>query len=217
MPTSLQSNGSGDNEDLDRSLRGRLSRRFLKPVDPSAPHAEVAPAPSLEELDRAKGTMNDVERLIGLIMAPLTAVVALVLISQYVTNWKNKHPGKHNVPSIYSELFVVFLVLAVIIMVLAWLRKRLFLGMAVSLVGLSIFSLSYKWLPIAVPFVLVGAWYLVRAYRAQQAWKAAGGQVTRAGGSSRASDAGPSAPRPSKRYTPPTARPKRALPNPEDG
>ena len=222
-------NGAGDHDGdadaghgaPDPSIKGRLSRRFLKPIDPTAPHAEVAPPRSVEELEADNRSMTDVERLIGLVMAPLAAVVTLILISQYVNNWKNQHPGQAHVPSSYSELFVVFLILAALIMVAAWFRKRMYTGLAIALFGLSIFSLNWKWLPIAGPFVLVGAWYLVRAYRAQQAVKLAGGDPSR--WSPRAKDAGsaappgPSAPQPNKRYTPPTPKPKKALPKPEDG
>ena len=180
-------NGAGDHDgdtdaghqELDQSVRARLSRRFLKPIDPTAPHAEVAPPRSVEELEEDNRSMTDVERLIGLIMAPLAAVVTLILISQYVNNWKTQHPGNTHVPSAYGELLLVFLILSALIMVAAWFRKRMYTGLAIALFGLSIFSLNWKWLPIAGPFVLAGAWYLVRAYRAQQAVRLAGGDTTR--------------------------------------
>ena len=42
-------------------------------------------------------------------------------------------------------------------------RKRLYLGIVTAMYGLAIFNLHY-W-GFGVPFVMVGAWYLVRAYR----------------------------------------------------
>ena len=50
-------------------------------------------------------------------------------------------------------------------------RKRLFHGIAMALFGLAVFNLHY-W-GFGVPFFLVGAWYLVRAYRLEQALKRA--------------------------------------------
>ena len=68
---------------------------------------------------------------------------------------------------------------------------------------MAIFQLKANYIGFAFPFVVVGAWYLIRAYRLQQELKRA-----------EASDAPPprrnsgrpagSRPRPNKRYTPPT-------------
>ena len=55
------------------------------------------------------------------------------------------------------------------ILVSALWRKRLFLGIALALFGLAVFNLHY-W-GFGVPFLLAGAWYLVRAYRFQQELK----------------------------------------------
>jgi hypothetical protein len=81
------------------------------------------------------------------------------------------------------------------------LRKRMLLAIALALYGVGLFQLG--WLGFAVPFVLAGAWYLVRGFRLQTALKRAepdAGRSTRtalrAGNGAR--------PRPNKRYTPPT-------------
>jgi hypothetical protein len=63
------------------------------------------------------------------------------------------------------------------------------------LYGLAVFNLHY-W-GFGVPFLLVGAWYLVRAYRFQQELKKTEVGTPRA----RANGARP---RSNKRYTPPT-------------
>ena len=63
------------------------------------------------------------------------------------------------------------------------LRKRLFQGITLALFGLAIFQLHYTYFGFAAPFLLAGAWYLMRAYRLQQELK-------------RAEAAGPRAPRP---------------------
>jgi len=96
-------------------------------------------------------------------------------------------------------LFLALFGLALIALACAWFRKRLFLGIVLALYGLSVFNLHY-W-GFGVPFLLIGSWYLVRAYRIQQKLKLAqgddgpGGSAGSAGPARRAS--------PNKRYTPP--------------
>ena len=51
----------------------------------------------------------------------------------------------------------------------AWFRKRILIGIAMALYGLSIFNLHY-W-GFGFPFILGGAWYLVRAYRLSEKLK----------------------------------------------
>ena len=79
------------------------------------------------------------------------------------------------------ELELVFLGLAAVMLVSAYFRKRLFLGIAMALYGLAIFNLHY-W-GFGVPFIMVGAWLLVRAYRAQRDLReATGDKPSRPGG-----------------------------------
>jgi hypothetical protein len=82
-------------------------------------------------------------------------------------------------------------------------RKRMFLGIALALYGLAVFNLHY-W-GFGVPFLMAGAWYLVRAYRLNQELKRVGGaDVSPSRNSSRqATLSNGSRPRASKRYTPP--------------
>jgi hypothetical protein len=92
----------------------------------------------------------------------------------------------------------VLLGLAVLILVSSMMRKRLFQGITLALYGLAVFNLRY-W-GFGIPFVLAGAWYLVRAYRLQQELKRA---EAGSPGASRAKgvSSGPR-PRANKRYTP---------------
>ena len=71
-----------------------------------------------------------------------------------------------------------------------------------ALYGLAVFNLHY-W-GFGIPFILAGAWYLVRAYRLQRDLKEATGDVpgTRPGPVGAWSDRR-RATRPNKRYTPP--------------
>jgi len=111
-------------------------------------------------------------------------------------------------PSTYVELGAVTMVLALAMLVTAWLRKRTFLGIAMALYGLSLFNLHY-W-GFGIPFIIGGSWYLVRSYRLSEKLKLAKADDApdRAGGPAGAR------PRPSKRYTPPTTPPRR---NPKPG
>jgi len=172
------------------SLGERLSNAVLKPVNEDAEAPAAREPETLEELEHAERYADDTERLIGLVAAPVTVAIALVLTS----NSKAVHP---NDAATYNALLLSFLVLGVLLMAAAWFRKRLFMGVILALIGLGIFNLHF-W-GFGIPFLLAGSWYLVRAYRAQRAVKdAAAGPGGTAGGGR-----GGAAPSRSKRYTPP--------------
>jgi hypothetical protein len=193
-----------------------MRKTFLKPVEPGAVPATLSSAkpPSVEELEADAKHANDKERLIGLMAAPLGAAIALLVIDALIAHdpaqfLKNGHVNKLYVSvSLYHELELVLLGLSLLMLVTAWFRKRLFLGMVTALYGLAIFNLHY-W-GFGIPFVMVGAWLLVRAYRAQRALReATGAAPSRLGLSGRASAAAnPTRPQANKRYTPPVAAPK---------
>ena len=102
--------------------------------------------------------------------------------------------------SVDSSLTLVLFGLAFVMLASAWFRKRFFLGIACALYGLSIFNLHY-W-GFGVPFLLIGSWYLVRAYRLSQKLKRAKEDAGPSGSSGPARRAAPN-----KRYTPPVAPP----------
>ena len=117
---------------------------------------------------------------------------------------------RHTDPNVYTELGLVTLALALVMLGGAWFRKRLVIGIASALYGLSFFNLHY-W-GFGVPYIMIGAWYMVRAYRLSQKLKLA-----------KAADAPTAGPggiraQPNKRYTPPVA-PTRRTPkgNPAKG
>jgi len=99
--------------------------------------------------------------------------------------------------------------MAVLILVMAWLRKRLFLGILLAMFGLGIFNLRF-W-GFGIPFLFAGAWLLVRAYRLQKKLRLAGGGSASTYGppNSRLPSTGGVLPRPNKRYTPPTEKLRR--------
>ena len=111
--------------------------------------------------------------------APVAAVIGLIISSASI-NYAKTHDQS---VSVYDKLTYVLLGLAVLILITSWLRKRLFQGITLALYGLAIFQLHYTYFGFAAPFLLAGAWYLVRAYRLQQELK-------------RAEAAGPSTPQP---------------------
>lgn len=155
--------------------------------------------PSVDELHDEMKRADDKERAIGLIAAPVAAAIAFLVTASLVTNDPAQHlasgainPRYVNV-SLYHDVNLVLLALSVVMLAGAWFRKRLFIGIALALYGLAIFNLHF-W-GFGVPFLMAGAWYLVRAYRAQRAWRQASGELAAAGTPRGAN----------KRYTPPAS------------
>jgi hypothetical protein len=173
-------------------LVDRLRTAVLKPEDPGASvRSQSAYELSGEELEVEEKRANDKERVIGLLVGPLAALITFLVVHQLVVNDPPAGSRHHVAVSTYSHLFLVLIILSVGITAMAWWRKRLFIGIASSLFGLAIFNLHY-W-GFGVPFIMVGAWYLVRAYRLHRNLK----ESTAAGPSV---GSGPVA---SRRYTPP--------------
>jgi hypothetical protein len=190
----------------------RFQNAIVKPDDAGAEaRARAADdARSLEEIELEIARATDKERAIGLLAGPLAAIIGLI-VSGTAINYAKTHGQSL---SVYEELTYVILGMSVLILVSALLRKRLFMGITMALYGLAIFNLKY-W-GFGVPFLMAGAWMLVRSYRLDQARKKieGGGTVAR-----RQKDRTPRTTkyaRPNKRYTPPTAPTKRpAKPNPD--
>jgi hypothetical protein len=176
----------------------RLKNAFLKPAPPSAANAAPDERLSVEELELAVKYANDKERLVGLLFAPLASLIGISIISALLANDPAPPSKLHVAFSLYYELGAVVVVLSILMLVMAMRRKRLYLGMVMALYGLTVFNLHY-W-GFGVPFIIAGAWLLVRAYRAQRDLKEAVN-----GTSSGRGALGPG-PQASKRYTPPVKR-----------
>ncbi len=199
-----------------------LSNFMLKP--PPAGESSDGESPkstgptTIPEIESAIKRADDKERLIGLLAAPVAAAIGLLVAAALVVHdpsarYSNGQIDKLHVnPHLYVELGGVAVVLALLMLGAAWFRKRLLLGIAMALYGLSIFNLHY-WL-FGLPFIMGGAWYLVRTYRLSEKLKhakaggATGGVAGRRPTTSRS--------QPSKRYTPPAA-PIRRAPKPKPG
>jgi len=163
-----------------------------------------------EELEASIARSDDKERNIGLVAAPVGAVIALIISADLINHARSLNQST----SVYQTLTFVLLGMAALMLATAWLRKRLFLGIVMALFGLGIFNLRY-W-GFGIPFLIGGSWLLVRAYRLNTKLKLAGGGSGRVYGppnskvaNNRLPSAGGVLPRPNKRYTPPTEQRKR--------
>lgn len=209
-------------------LGERVRSSIVKPVEPdSAAKAKASDKPpTVSELEASVKSADDKERLIGLIAAPVSAAIGLLVTDALVANdptakLKNGHVNPAHVnPSVYHSLTLVLVALSVVMLVTALLRKRLYLGIVMALFGLAIFNLRY-W-GFGIPFVLAGAWYIVRAYRLQRDLREATGEAPGRGAgrrnnaaSGRRSGSSANSPSANKRYTPRTAPPKRRNAKPE--
>jgi hypothetical protein len=200
----------------ERALADRLRSAILKPAEGAPDAADKAPdePPSVAELEAAARSANDKERFIGLLAAPVAAAIGILVISALIVNdppalLKNGQVNTLHVSlSLYHDLGGVLLALSVLMLVMAMLRKRLYLGILMALYGLAVFNLHY-W-GFGVPFIMGGAWLLVRSYRLQRDVREATGDTSGSGAQRRVTGAGRTASRqPNKRYTPPTSPPRR--------
>jgi hypothetical protein len=198
-----------------RPIGDWMRSTFLKPEDPAVTKQKQEKAAPLrvDELEATIKRADDKERAIGLIAGPIGAAIGFMVVHTLVANdppqfLKGGLLNKLYVnPSQYDEVLLVLLGLSLLIVVFSLLRKRLFVGLATALYGVTIFNLHY-W-GFGIPFAICGAWYIVRAYRFHRDLKLATGDIApRAGlgangGSVRAAN---------KRYTPKASnvRPRRA-------
>jgi hypothetical protein len=196
-------------------LKERLRDAVVKPARPGeASNSKGSDGPkSVDELETAARTLDDKERLIGVLAAPLAAIITVVVIANLIANdpvarLKNGSLNPRHVSvSLYHELAGVLVALTVLILIMTLLRKRMFLGLAMALFGLAVFDLHG--FGFGIPFILGGSWYLVRAYRIHQDQLVATGVKSARPSSPRKSGGAVGRGLPNKRYTPPTPAPAR--------
>jgi len=186
------------------TLSERFTRALIKADNRDQP-VDEGPQ-TVEELEDAVAKMDDKERLVGLAAAPLAGVVAILVVSTY-----GSKAGQTS-STVDSSLALALFALALAALAFSWFRKRLYVGIIFALYGLSIFNLHY-W-GFGVPFLLIGSWYLVRAYRFQQKLK-----LARADGGTGSPGSGGATRRaqPNKRYTPPVPGPPKPAKPPKSG
>jgi hypothetical protein len=190
----------------------RLRDAMLKPVDPetAGPRRPEEPRP-VADVEADARSADDTERLVGLFAAPVAAALAIVISSILVSDnpaarlANGQLNPKHVNPSVYHTLELVLLGLALAMLASAWFRKRTLIAICMALYGLGIFNLHY-W-GFGIPYILGGAWLLVRSYRLTREVREAGGP---AGGFGSTGSGRPGA---NKRYTPP--KPPRRAPKPK--
>jgi len=166
--------GSEPESSLRQRVMDRLRAAFLKPVeDDASSTAETSDEPlSVEELDADVRSADDKERLVGLLAAPFAAAIGILVMRALILNdppvlLKNGRIDTLHVSlTLYHDLEGVLLALSMLMLVTAMLRKRLYLGIVMALYGLAVFNLHY-W-GFGFPFIMAGAWLLVRAYRLQR-------------------------------------------------
>jgi hypothetical protein len=209
MPRNTHLDDSGGEDQPKLTFFERLRYTMVKPDD-SGKVKDQEPQLSREELEATIARADDKERNIGLIAAPLGALVTLFVSADLIHH--AQQTGQST--SVYQTLTFVLLAMAVLMLVTSWLRKRLFIGIVMALFGLGIFNLHY-W-GFGVPFLMAGSWYLVRAWRLNSKLKRAGGGSGRTYGPPNSKvaprglpSAGGKLPRPNKRYTPATSKVKR--------
>jgi hypothetical protein len=197
MATTPDAGSSGGDGAPDLTWWQRLKYTIVRPDD-GADAKTAADDRSVEEIEQAIRRSDDKERAVGLVAAPLAAIIGVAISSESV-NYAKAH---HQSVTVYNELTYVILGMSVLILVSSWLRKRLFQGITMVLYGLAVFNLHY-W-GFGIPFLLGGSWYLVNGYRLQQALKRAGGGSSSAPPRNGSRPTNGSRPRANKRYTPPT-------------
>ena len=150
----------------------RFKYTIVRPDDEADDKKNAPDDRSVEELEATIARSDDKERAIGLVAAPLAALIGIIISSASIDYARNHHQST----TVYVELTYMILLMAVLILVTSLLRKRLFQGITLAIYGLGVVNLHY-W-GFGIPFLIAGAWYLVRAYRLQQALKRAEGGGT---------------------------------------
>ncbi|MGH9080291.1 MAG: hypothetical protein ACRDYE_09515, partial [Acidimicrobiales bacterium] len=127
-----------------RSGWQRLRDAAVKPssgegAEPSPRFVSGDGPTTIPELEEAVRRADERERLIGLVAAPLAAAIGFLVSASLVANdpkslLSNGQINKLHVnPSLYVELGAVAVGLAVLMLVMALLRKRLYLAVTMAL------------------------------------------------------------------------------------
>ncbi len=127
-----------------------------------------------EELTHAIKRIDDRERLLAILSAPIGVVVGALLTVLAV----HFNPPLHHKNHLTFVTIVVFeggarVLLAGVVLAAAYTRRRSFVGFALLFLGTSL------GLPFALPFWALGAWLIWRVFKYQRELTALGGSVAR--------------------------------------
>lgn len=170
------------------------------------PRAGAAPNPyadmDVADLKVAVKRLDDRERRIAMVMGPIVAVLDIVLMEVALHDNPALHKKGHTDPKTIVILGVASAVIAVLVTVAAYFRRRSFTIFALAFAGYG------GGITTLVPSWVVAGWLLVRFNRMQKALAAKTGRTPAARQRpDRASRKKPPPPPPgpaaSKRYTPP--------------
>jgi hypothetical protein len=181
-----------------RTFLERMSRTFLNPPKPKTKPAPVDEAPARELTDEEKRVqitrIDPTERKLGYAAAILASVVSLITFAPFINNpaltvQKTASPIRgHTCQHLYrygkvgghftcvadvrysrshwvTEL-VILLIFALAVVVATRLRRRAALAFTTLMTGLAMLSVVQSVL--AFPFIFLGGWLMVRAWRVQR-------------------------------------------------
>ncbi|HZU79037.1 MAG TPA: hypothetical protein VE991_03910 [Acidimicrobiales bacterium] len=167
---------------------------------PANPYADMEVA----ELQVAIKRLDDRERRVAMVMGPVIAVLDLVLMEVALHDNPALHKKGHTDPKTIVILGVASAVIACLVTVAAYFRRRSFTIFALAFAGYG------GGLTTLVPSWFVAGWLLVRFNRMQKALNAKTGRTPgararpeRPARGKRTPPPTPPGPPPSKRYTPP--------------
>jgi len=211
--------GVGGADGWSKRVRGNFSAgRFLR-SGPSR-RRSVAEAESGGRASTAKGrsetaraavnNLNPFERRLGITAAVCELLLTLVVVVPYLTHSHSRSASELKTLSAVHVFLIEGIVLFVFLLLGTIMKRRALLGFAAMLVGLWLFALPSLRL-IGIVYLGFGLWLVMKGFKSAQsegrgAARGVARQPTpRRSRTSDKSPAGRSAPKPSKRYTPPKA------------
>ncbi|MFZ2059292.1 MAG: hypothetical protein WAV54_17990 [Acidimicrobiales bacterium] len=217
-PDETEAGGGGANGWSNRVRRNFSPERFLR-SGPSrrrsvAETGSAGRALTAKERSQAARTavnkLNPFELRLGITAAVCELLLTLVVVVPYLMHNHNRSASELKTLSAVHVFLVEGIVLFVFVLLGTLLKRRALLGFASVLVGLWLFALPSLRL-IGLVYMGFGVWLMFKGFKSTQkeargAERGAARQPTpRRSRTSDKSPAGRSAPKPSKRYTPPKA------------
>ena len=128
VPTSPPPGASGDHDEHPMTAWERIKYTLVRPDDDPTGRGAPLDDRTVEELEEAIRRSDDKERTIGLVAAPVAAIVGIAISSASINYARAHNQNVH----VYEELTYVLLGLAVLILIASLMRKRLFQGITLG-------------------------------------------------------------------------------------